>query len=534
MCGLVGYIDPRKKLTLKEKENYVTSSLFVDTIRGRDSTGIALCNAKQYTIKKEIDPGTSREAQRWTKAAVFQNNSDLFIGHNRAGTVGGKTKTEAHPFDTGRLVGAHNGTLHHSWSGLVKKTFSTDSESLYNDINEYGFRETIAKIPGAMALTWFDKKDKTVSLFRNSERDLWLAQGENGVWFWASELRFIAYACMSAGLTYKNEFLLEVGTLHTISLDPTKKMKVVKDIEIAKKPIIPRTNYNSNWNKRSNRVHGVDGEFIQGVWHPYDDERYWYDMFPQSYYGNHTEEVKSDEEKRRRQRSNQGLFPKASGDNIKDTNTRLALLGSSKKHGDNIILKPQSSTGQRLKKYLRCSHSWVNDSDIRKKDDLDVILSPMAKDLIIPILAERFLIIGKITNCSKKGNVHVASSNLELVNVSGDTFNKSFNDFVTKLLTHPDFLQHFKRPPLLPTAKSFVKKLLTEAGNKVTMLPPPVEKKHLCTQCNGVIPEERSYYQENSDKKVHLHVTCVDKYIKGTTKQFRHFTFINVSSRTQH
>jgi len=405
MCGLVGYIDPRKKLTLKEKENYVTSSLFVDTIRGRDSTGIALCNAKQYTIKKEIDPGTSREAQRWTKAAVFQNNSDLFIGHNRAGTVGGKTKTEAHPFDTGRLVGAHNGTLHHSWSGLVKKTFSTDSESLYNDINEYGFRETIAKIPGAMALTWFDKKDKTVSLFRNSERDLWLAQGENGVWFWASELRFIAYACMSAGLTYKNEFLLEVGTLHTISLDPTK------------------------------------------------------------------------------------------------------------------------NTGQRLKKYLRCSHSWVNDSDIRKKDDLDVILSPMAKDLIIPILAERFLIIGKITNCSKKGNVHVASSNLELVNVSGDTFNKSFNDFVTKLLTHPDFLQHFKRPPLLPTAKSFVKKLLTEAGNKVTMLPPPVEKKHLCTQCNGVIPEERSYYQENSDKKVHLHVTCVDKYIKGTTKQFRHFTF---------
>jgi hypothetical protein len=191
-----------------------TELLVVDVVRGAHSTGAAL-------VKRETNEVAMLKAAMpspqfvWTKEYQELKNIigvKAMIGHNRFATVGEKNEANAHPFKFDNLVGAHNGTLD-NWS--LRKLedydkFGTDSEALYYSVSKYGIKETIEKISGAWALTWFDKDTNTINMLRNSKRPLFYAYSEDRcTLFWSSEAGLLEWVLGRNNIKIFNESIFQ-------------------------------------------------------------------------------------------------------------------------------------------------------------------------------------------------------------------------------------------------------------------------------------------------------------------------------------
>lgn len=166
--------------------------LFVDEFRGPHSTGAALVKRwnDEILMHKAAMPGSMFVRTEEYHKLIDNFGIKVMIGHNRYATIGDKTAENAHPFEFDGLVGAHNGTLD-NWA--LKRLddwakFGTDSEAMYNSINNIGVKETIGRLSGAWALTWFDRENNTINLLRNNKRPLYYAYSlDRTQLFWASE-----------------------------------------------------------------------------------------------------------------------------------------------------------------------------------------------------------------------------------------------------------------------------------------------------------------------------------------------------------
>jgi predicted glutamine amidotransferase len=172
----------------------MTNLLYFDTLRGRDSTGVAAIKPDfSCEVYKTTVPGD--EFIHLPKYHHLLGLNDVcWIGHNRFKTVGEATRDNAHPFlvvdedDDGLLVGAHNGTLKNKYVLPDHTLFGTDSEALYNHIANVGIEAAASIIDGAWALTWFDMTTSNLHVLRNEERTLFYAFEEGKkTMFWASE-----------------------------------------------------------------------------------------------------------------------------------------------------------------------------------------------------------------------------------------------------------------------------------------------------------------------------------------------------------
>lgn len=232
MCGHVGIYS--SDLTMKHKE-CLSYLLYLDTWRGRDSTGVAAIrhNADTQTLKSTV-PG-----YEFTEGPALHHHLHLndfcWIGHNRAGTIGKNIKSNAHPFKildrdgSCLLVGAHNGTLKNKHALTDHVAFGTDSEALFNEIAFNGIKEAVAKIEGSWALVWYDHVSEELHFLRNKERTLFYAY-EKGhkTLVWASELWMIKVAMSRAGLEIEDDKVFDVSedTLYTFPV-PMKQKDVL-------------------------------------------------------------------------------------------------------------------------------------------------------------------------------------------------------------------------------------------------------------------------------------------------------------------
>ena len=203
MCGLVGVAGD-----LEYKDEGLMKRLFVlDYFRGTDSTGLAAIDGKgKPTIVKMATHPINLFDSKSFIAALSGYYSKAFIGHNRAATLGAVNDLNAHPFQFGDIIGAHNGTLEKSswtaleWASGVKT--DVDSAAIFACINEIGIEDTIKLMEegktsstGAWALVWYDMKDDTVNFLRNEHRPLWWALNDDGdKVIWASEWEMIEAA----------------------------------------------------------------------------------------------------------------------------------------------------------------------------------------------------------------------------------------------------------------------------------------------------------------------------------------------------
>lgn len=240
MCGIVGCAGS----IAGPGENAFKDMLLFDYLRGEDSTGVAFVtrDGEVDVVKGAVDPITLMDTGRFTDR--MRKKNVVLIGHNRAATTGKVVKRNAHPFEFDNLVGVHNGTLRNKYHIPGNTQFDTDSEALYNYINEFGVEAAINIVKGAYALVWYDKKEDTICLLRNDERPLFLAQSKDRKQlYWASEAWMMVVATSRRKIELLSDPVeLPINSLFTYNIPDVGKefekanvKKVEQPIEVVEK-----------------------------------------------------------------------------------------------------------------------------------------------------------------------------------------------------------------------------------------------------------------------------------------------------------
>lgn len=249
MCGLVGVAGDIDAKIIK----MFNDMMIFNTTRGRDSTGVASVarGSNAFDLfKMTVHASVLQEFKGYDR--VVTPGRKALIGHARSATVGTVSVGNAHPFEFDKIIGAHNGTIpYHAKSDLPRHNeFGTDSEALFNSINDRGVSETIGSLTGgAYALTWFDAENNTMNLLRNDERPLVFGVINDGkTLVWASEPYFIRAACMRHNIEHeKNLFVLPVDRHYrwVIPNDSRSKIEnpIVRVVERKERPVTYTGNY---------------------------------------------------------------------------------------------------------------------------------------------------------------------------------------------------------------------------------------------------------------------------------------------------
>ncbi len=228
MCGHVGVAGT---MTTKDVDIFNTL-LYLDTLRGPHSTGVAAVNRnstnREIDLFKRVGPAYYvQESKQYDKVATV--GKSVLIGHNRYATVGKVSNANAHPFEFSNIVGAHNGTI--PWSSrsdiLDYNKFDTDSEGIFNMINELGPELTIPELFGAWALVWYDKRDHALHMLRNEQRELcWTYSESRQTLYYASEA-WMLYAAMGRhNVTPEKIWMLTPDQHHVFKIPDTHGAKM--------------------------------------------------------------------------------------------------------------------------------------------------------------------------------------------------------------------------------------------------------------------------------------------------------------------
>lgn len=241
MCGLVGCYG-----LVEHKEARAFAVLHhLDVLRGRDGAGVLTNNWNGVTKVYKGLYTPDDLAAIYPEVFTGKDNSigkiqdiNLLLGHNRASTVVNSLHNDnCHPFEFDRIIGAHNGTLPHYSKNKLDGgvNFTVDSEALFYNINKDpdNFPEFIKDVDGAMTLTFYNKHKKTLSLYRNEKRPLYVAVvNDKQTLFWASEKWMLSVALTRADITFSNEHIESYPVYLYTELKAKKKHGKVKLITL--------------------------------------------------------------------------------------------------------------------------------------------------------------------------------------------------------------------------------------------------------------------------------------------------------------
>lgn len=156
--------------------------MILNEARGRDAVGFFNAHGAYWKCASRATVELrDKRCTRWIEDSC--KKSWAVCGHTRAGTRGGATTRNAHPFTYGQVVGSHNGTIPDA-----PKEYPVDTEwaiDLLSKSGPGGYQQALGEVSGWYALTWYDKREKAVYLL-NWEGTLNLTW-YRGVWYYSSE-----------------------------------------------------------------------------------------------------------------------------------------------------------------------------------------------------------------------------------------------------------------------------------------------------------------------------------------------------------
>ena len=246
MCGLVGVIG---NINFQDAKVF-QQLLFVDTLRGSHSTGVATNNAQnEVEVYKRALSGPDFLQLKKGSAISSSLQGDFLLGHNRYATQGLVNDANAHPFTYGNVTLAHNGTLIDQTTLPDHKDFTVDSENIAYAMGlAKNPEEVISVLKGAFALTWYNDHTMEFHIVRNEERPMWIAKNSTReVYYYASEKYMLEAILTRNDIKYELKEL-PVGVVATFNLEtfgvvPTSYNKVKLHPKVPK-PIV-------NWQQGS-------------------------------------------------------------------------------------------------------------------------------------------------------------------------------------------------------------------------------------------------------------------------------------------
>lgn len=279
MCGLVGVASVETLSVDAQKALWMMLKL--DEIRGEDSVGLLRIHSTTYdtTVLRSLGRRSEFLEEHKNHALVNSNIgglsahlSKVLMGHNRAATRGEVNVENAHPFDIGRLVGAHNGTLRMPSLTEFKgyEGDPVDSRILYTELDEQqgDISKVYSRVDGAMTLTWWDREKNSMNFIRNSQRPLFFAcSGDNKTLFWASE-PWMIYAAFArhpfafrtkeeaeAGYKFPKIENMPINIHHELPIEDQEEINFITEEHKEYTPVYPSTgsygsyggHYNQNY-----------------------------------------------------------------------------------------------------------------------------------------------------------------------------------------------------------------------------------------------------------------------------------------------
>lgn len=166
MCGLAGIARAPDAPSLDVPKLMLNELIQAMEKRGRHATGVAACGGSHPFIWKWAMPaGVVLKSPRWGEVLdAVAEDTRAIIGHTRHSTHDNSAKDEAaHPFQEGRVVGAHNGIIY-NWREIEKKIgkpegsapWIVDSQAAFGALNRYKDPATaLGMLEGYYALTWW-------------------------------------------------------------------------------------------------------------------------------------------------------------------------------------------------------------------------------------------------------------------------------------------------------------------------------------------------------------------------------------------
>lgn len=236
MCGIVGIVSKYTNGFSGKEADVFRDMLFVDTLRGFDSTGVfGVSNTSNVVVHKDAINGP--DFIKTNDFINFRNtgisSGKIMVGHNRAATRGIINAANAHPFYipiTGsdrdpqdHIILVQNGT----WKGDHKQIKDTevDTEVIAHILaEEEDIEKALHKINAAYALVWYNTKTQKLYLVRNDERPLCIAYTEDDGLVFASEINTILWACSRNDLKLKQvPYLIKENHVLDATLDTVTK-----------------------------------------------------------------------------------------------------------------------------------------------------------------------------------------------------------------------------------------------------------------------------------------------------------------------
>lgn len=222
MCGHVGAYG---KINHKAKVMFQWL-LHFDMVRGPHSTGIAVVREDNTTgVYKEVGSPTMTYL---ANPEVFDENGvikgdgvKVLMGHNRFKTQGEINRDSAHPFEFEHVIGAHNGTIQFYLNDKLDygpEKYEIDSQKVFAHLNKHEKPQTVWDIMpdesgAAMALVWWDKRNHSLNIARNTQRPMHFAKAKHeDIVFWASEEWMISLAAGVARMEIETISSLKANT----------------------------------------------------------------------------------------------------------------------------------------------------------------------------------------------------------------------------------------------------------------------------------------------------------------------------------
>lgn len=236
MCGIVGLFGDSTHVNTKDKKAFFLEGLFVDSLRGQDSTGIA-----RLPRSKGASPEVYKRAlagpdflQRKDVSRIMDpfSNSFGYLGHNRSITRGMVDDDSAHPFQYNHITLVHNGTVFNSDKLTTAKCgadSNVDSAQVAWSFSVCEPDDLLPLMTGGFSLVWWDSRDQTLHFARNSERPMyWLIEPNSQMLYFGSELKMLTWLLDRNDIKVKPQATFTAPGVHYVFKDPKNVEDFVK------------------------------------------------------------------------------------------------------------------------------------------------------------------------------------------------------------------------------------------------------------------------------------------------------------------